>query len=327
MTVEELTEKIKEKMPKAINEGNIEEKEIKLALYVYITLAKMKSIDERIYQGNKDSAYRVIEESFTESIDAIASKRKATCISLSYLYEEILNRLGIRCVVLRTGLPDVHYFNNITLSNGKQIIADLEKDLYRIQTKMKLQHFHSFGKEKFLNEYRLTEFLMNVGYILDGEDYRDDKINTVKMRVCNINVQDALRYFVGSEEIFGGMENVRGTEAYLYYKNAKEIVFDRARISSIYQIPCYTVNRKKEPMNSTFCMFVDTGNYGTIMPYLYSVKYGRMRTCDLLTLDKLQKEGLQIGDSNFFDRKSKLKKYIKDARIGSKVRDEMLGRQ
>ena len=86
----EIEKKIYEEVENILNgeEGESKEDiEIKLALYVYIKLAKLKSCDERIYFGNKQEIARCIRESKRDSveIDRAVRKRKLTCISLSHL--------------------------------------------------------------------------------------------------------------------------------------------------------------------------------------------------------------------------------------------------
>ena len=48
------------------------------------------------------------------------------------------------------------------------------------------------------------------------------------------------------------------------------------------------------------------------MPYIYSVKKGRMSPCDLETLQKLENEGLKLGNFRTQRRVRKLKKYISE---------------
>ena len=181
----ELMDKIINEIPESIYTGSDEDIEIKLALYVYIMLGKMKSVDERIYWGNRKISYKLIVQSRKDSkdINKLAIKRKLTCISIANLYKKILNNFGIKCDAVRGDPPDVHLDNVITLKSGRRILADLQLDLYNIKTGRSLECFKAIGKEDFLKEDVLTHFLMEVGYIFDGESYRQNKTEDLKTRI------------------------------------------------------------------------------------------------------------------------------------------------
>ena len=325
MTAKEMMDKIVDGIPKSVYEGTTEEMEIKLALYVYITLAKEKSFDERVYWGDVKLAYRVVQESKKDSKDMnkLAEKRKLTCISLANLYKKILNRLGIQCDVVRLEPPDEHLSNIITLKSGRKISADVQLDLYSIHTGMRLSFFEAVGKENFLNQDILTKYLIDLGYISSEKDYRDNAIVKTKIAIERLADREALAYVMGNDEIFEGMSGIETSEAYRFYRAVRMEVFYNERDKKIYQIPCYRVGKNRETRDFTFCIFSDTGNYRTVIPYLYSIKQGRMLYCDLETLGELQKSGLQLGNSKFSRGGRKIKKYIKDANIGRNFREDM----
>ncbi len=325
MTAKEMMDKIIDGIPESVYTGTPEEIEIKLALYVYIQLGKMKSIDEKIYWANGNIAYKLVQQSREDSkdIEKLAKKRKLICISIANLYKKVLNRLGIECETRRGEPPDVHLDNVIILKSGKKIFADLQLDLYNIKTKRRLECFKAIGKEDFLNDDTLTHYLMNVGYIFDREGYRENRIEKVKRRVKFLPVKEALASIVGSDEVYKGIEGVDVAEAYIYYKETISQILGMKKSQKIYRFPCYTKDENREPIYSTFCMFTDTGNYKTLVPYLYSSKYGRMLVCDLDKLEELQKDGLHLGNSEFSIGRRKLRKYMKDARMGKELREKM----
>lgn len=324
MTAKEMMDKIISGIPESVYEGTDEEKEIKLALYVYITLAKMKSFDERVYWGDTNLAYKIVQQSKKDSkdINKLAKKRKLTCISLANLYKKILNILGIQCDVVRLDPPDVHLSNIITLKSGRNITADVQLDLYTIHTGMRLTFFEAVGKENFLNQDILTKYLIDLGYISSEKDYRDNAIVKAKITIERLDDREALAYVMGDDEIFRGMSGIETSEAYRFYKAVRQEVFRSGRNKEIYQIPCYRVGKNRETKDFTFCIFADTGNYRTVVPYLYSIKQGRMLYCDLETLGELQRNGLQFGNSKFSTGGKKIKNYIKDEKIGRKFREE-----
>ena len=196
----EIEKKLYEEVENILNgeEGESKEDiEIKLALYVYIKLAKLKSCDERIYFGNKQEIARCIRESKRDSveIDRAVRKRKLTCISLSHLYKKILNSIGIKCDVVQEDLRDAHLNNLITLKSEKKITADLQQDLYRIQAKMKPVFFG----ENEISKDKLTQMLIDIGYVDSKEDFRNNKLGKVKKKVKDLSLDEE----VGGQAVLG----------------------------------------------------------------------------------------------------------------------------
>ena len=325
MTGEELIRKIEQGIPENEYKGTDEQKETKLALYVYVTLAKMKSFDERVYWGDTKLGYRVLKQSKEDSkdINKLASKRKLTCISFAHLYKKVLNKLGIQCDVVRLEPPEEHLSNIITLRSGRRISADVQLDLFNIYTRMRLNFFEIEGIREYLNQDLLTRYLIDIGYISNENDYRNNKIEEVRKRIGALSDIEVLPYVMGSEEIFGGMEQIEVSEAYRYYLALREKVFDEKKAEKIYQIPCYRVGKNGESKDFTFCIFEDAKNYRKVIPYLYSIKEGRMLACSLETLEQLNKSGLQLGNSKFSRGGRKLKKYIEQAKMGKKLREKI----
>lgn len=324
MTFEELLDEIIRKMPKYILLGDREKVEIKKTLYVYITLGKMKCTDERIYWGNEKSAKEVINQTKEDckDLDILARKKKLTCISISYLYKEILNRLGIECSIVNLDEHSFHVKNVIRLNSGRGLLVDLQQDLSNIQSKRKLEYFKTLGTENFLPERVLAYYLMQIGYIFDERDYRNEKIERVKNRVRSLPIREVISTIVGSSEIFKGIENMEVPEAYIYYKEVIDEILGNNKEKDVYRFPCYILDGKKNPRYNTFCIFQDSGNYRTLIPYLYSKKHGRMLKCDLQTLESLQEDGLFFGSSKLSKGGIKIRKYIQDARVSRKFREE-----
>lgn len=324
MTGKELIEKIIEGIPEKTYSGSPEDVEIKLALYVYTQLGKMKSIDEKIYWANGRISYKLIDEAKKDSknINRLARKRKLICISMANLYSQILNRLGIMCEVRRGDAPDIHLDNLITLKSGRMIFADLQLDLYNVRTGRKLECFKAIGKEDFLEDEILNHYLMDIGYVFDGESYRNNRVEEIRERIEFLSPKDALATILGSDEVYRGIEGLDVSEAYLYYRETIASLLGNEKSKKVYRFPCYVMDRNKEPNYSTFCIFADTGNYRTLVPYLYSQKYGRMLVCDLDKLENMRNKGLHFGGSRFYTGRKKLEEYMRRLRISKELREE-----
>ena len=304
-TEKEMFEEIKKILDGEEGESK-EDIEIKLALYVYIKLAKLKSCDERIYFGNKQEIARCIRESRRDSveIDRAIRKRKLTCISLSHLYKKTLNSIGIKCDVVQEDLIDAHLNNVITLKNGKKITADLQQDLYRIQARMKPLFFG----ENEISKDKLTQMLIDIGYVDRKEDFRNHTLWKVKKRVEGLDLDEALKEMLESKETYEGMESVEASEAYKYYNAVRIQILGNERT---YQFPCFLKDEEGRKIGYTFCIYADTGDYRKVMPYLYSKKRGRMIPTSLELLEEMEDEGLQLGKNKSSKKVRKLKKYMK----------------
>lgn len=312
MTKNEIVDKIESEMPDFT--GSDIDKEIKRALYAYITLGKMKSFDERYFFGNVFTRGKAIAEAKKDrkDIDKVAGKRKIVCVTLSYLYREVLRSLGINSFIEQDNEFDDHINNVIVLKNGKAIMADLQLDLYCLHTKMRPRFFKALGKNNILPQEKLDNMLIELGYIDSTKDYRDNIILSLKERVKDLPPEDALKIIMESKETYSGMEGIETSEAYKYYVALLENVVDEKTAKKIFQISCAKTDRNGNESSYTFCIFPDTGDYRTVMPYMYSIKNGRMLPCDLETLQKLESDGLKLGNFRTERRVRKLKKYMSE---------------
>ena len=283
-----------------------EDIEMKLALYIYIKLAEMKSCDERIYFGNRQEITRCIRESRRDSmeINRALRKRKLTCISLSHLYKKILNSIGIECDVVQEDPKDAHLNNVITLKSGRKIPVDLQQDLYRIQTKMKPVFFG----ENEISKEKLTQMLIDIGYVDSKEDFRNNTLGKVKKEIEKLDLDEALKVMLESKETYEGMESIEPSEAYKYYNAVRMRILGNKKTC---QFPCFMKNKKGETTGYTFCIFADTGDYRKVTPYLYSRKKGPMLPTSLEVLGKLENQGLKLGKNRLSKKVKKLKKYMR----------------
>ena len=327
MKTKDLIEKIRSEVPDCVYDGSTEDVEIKKALYVYIELAKNKSFDERYYLANGQLAKRIVkqayEDSKSENFERTLKKKKLICVSMANTYSRILNILGIDCQPYRLGNSD-HLYNIITLRNGKRFYADVQLDLYRIQTGRKINHFYSLEDEDALPEDRLVEMLKQLGYTKDKESYndRENKILALRSKVEGSSPDDALKIILGADELFTGLKNLETSEAYSYYYSLRKDILDKKTFKKTYQFSCAKLDEKGEPKDFTFCIYPDTYDYRTVTPYLYSKKQGRMLPCNLETLDRLQSEGLKLGRLGIETRVGRLRKYMKQAVKESKRKKE-----
>lgn len=291
--------------------GTDEEIEVKKALYIYVNLGKEKSFDEKYYYGNSETQKKIyaLAQRQEKNPDETAKHRKIICVSLTHLYCNLLKEFGIDAV---PSIPDEtgHIYPTIITKNKRIFNADLQLDLENIQTKSRLEHFEYFPNNPETQKM-LTDALIQMGYIKDEKDYKNEEIEKLSMQVKGMNPHEALDTILQDEKLYQGNEDMEGVEVSKFYiKTLKRIVphFINKRI---YAFNCY---RKKEngDRDYTLCAFSEEDN---IRAYLFSKKMRRFLNVDTDEIAKLEQEGLVLGARTKESGSNKLKKYIqKNAR-------------
>lgn len=326
MTKKELVEKFRREMPEFT--GTEEEKEIKTALYIYIELGKMKSFDEHYYFGNSGIVRRAEREAIVDSKnpDKIAEKRKIICVTMSHLYKAILSDFGIESEIITemTERNDIDHMTNVLkLKNGKRIIADCQLDMYRMQTGLSLSHFgvESEYNTDVIDSDKLTNMLIEIGYISSKYDYRDERIEAVRKKIEGLDINEALRVIVNSPEIYEGNKGQGEVEAYKYYYSTLKTLMPKERGRGIFQFVCSKRTEGKEAPDYSFGIYANVENMEDLKVYLYSKPKGRMVGCDLETLIKLEENGLKIGRNGVEKPVKILSKSIKRFKEKQKEQD------
>lgn len=319
MTKRELVEKIKAGMPEFT--GTEDEKEIKRALYIYIELGKMKSFDERYYFGSskmkKISAREAIKD--TMNPDRLAEKRKILCITMSHLYKCILSEFGINSEIITEMLErDAvnHMENVIKLKSGRTIIADVQLDMHRVQAGLSLHHFGVPCKytTDTINTDELTKMLIEIGYIRDKNDYRDERIEEVRRQIAGLTPNEALRVIFNSPEICDGTQEMETVEAYKYYYSILKSLMPNEHGKKIFQFKCSKKRKQEEEPDYSFGIYATPDKNESLEVYIYSHIHRRMLSCDLETLAKMEDEGFKIGGNTTVKSDRLLKAMLKEFR-------------
>jgi len=176
-----MVEKLKSEMPKDLNE-------IEIAKYIYIELGKIKSYDEKYFFGNSKTRNKIyrLAKSTPNRINETMKKRRVVCVSLSYLYRELLKRFDIKSYINYPDIEGDHVNVTICLNDGTNVKADLQLDLPMIQTNMKTRYFGTKERgdeaEGFseISDEENVEIDKRIHYINDKNDYRDEEIKKLK---------------------------------------------------------------------------------------------------------------------------------------------------
>jgi len=159
--------------------------------YLYIELGKMVSFDERYWKGNSKMQKKIYKGSFHKKIEDLRTDRRVICVSLSYMFQELLSEIGVYVTVNQDDLEDPH-MNNIALIDGKKYVMDLQRDLEFIQTNRRTRFF---GKEQkpfssfaVVSEEEEQRIDQKIGYYREeegGYDYTKDYLQELKEQLQN----------------------------------------------------------------------------------------------------------------------------------------------
>ena len=247
----------------------------------------------------------------TEDLIAMGAKKILIFGTCGTLYKDILKEFGIDASVIRPDNEDKHVLPAIKLKDGRKIKADIQQDLYLIQTRSRLKNVKSvngvFGKNIVTPEH-LTQILIDIGYIKNEKDYRDEKIEEVKKEIQYENAQEALTKILEDKRICEVEDKLGYIEATKYYKSVLNQIIPQYLDRKIYKVDCY---REQENQEREYLLCLYAEENATIRPYIFSNKLNRFVRTDLEQLNQWQEEGLVIGVGHKRDGSKKLKKYMK----------------
>ncbi len=309
MNQKEMIEQLKANMPEF--SGTDEEKEIQKSLYIYIELGKTKSFDEKYYYGNSETQKKIytLAQRQEKDLNKLTEKRKIICVSLTYLYCDLLKKFGINAI---SSVPDDtgHVYPIIITKNGNKFIADLQLDLENIQTKSRLEHF-DYIRDTQKNQEAITDMLIKIGYIKDEQDYKDKEIEKLRKQIKGMNPHRALDTILQDEQLYSENEYMEGVEVSKFYIKILKKIMPHFLNKKVYAFNCYRKNENDEK-DYTLCVFSEEDDIRT---YLFSKKDKRFLNVDTNKMLKLEKEGLVLGAKTKESGSNKLKKYIeKNAR-------------
>ena len=247
----------------------------------------------------------------------IAKKRKIICVSLTHLYCNLLKTFGIKAI---SSIPDEtgHIYPIIITKKGNHFIADLQLDLENIQTKSRLEHFE-YLKDIGENQKVITDMLIEMGYIKDEKNYKDEEIEILRKKVKDMNPHEALNTILRDEKLYQGNEDMEGVEISKFYVKTLKKIIPHFINKRVYAFNCY---RKKDngEKDYTLCAFSEEDNIRT---YLFSKKDRKFLSVDTDKMAELQKEGLVLGAKARENGSNKLKKYIEKETRKEKSRPEL----
>ena len=308
MDKEKFIKELKENMPKGLNK-------LEIAKYIYIKLGKEKAFDDRYFFGNRktrEQIYKLAEEN-EKRTERIAKEKRIICVSLTYLYRDLLKEFDIKSIVAEEG---DHKYPIIYLEDGKMFKADLQLDLWRIQTQSRTNHFgtrtqyESYNVQP-LNEKYAVEIDKKIGYIKDEKDYKNNAVDNIKEKVKDKNAKEILEIVLQDEEINKLDSKLGPVERSKYYNALLRETANKYICKKIFPFNCYRENISGEK-DYTMCIYSLEKNDTSV--YLFSNKEDKFVKVELTQLEELINQGLVLGVSGKELGVKQLHKVIKKSK-------------
>ena len=291
MNRKQLIEHFRKNMPQGLNE-------LETVRYIYLELGKIKAFDIKYYYGNRDTQRKIyaLARRTERNTDEVAEKKTIICVSLSYLFRDILKDMGIKCnVVIDEEDAEKHMHPVVHLSDGRLLDADVQMDLHKIQTGSKTKHFTMSEFEiadhnNLITDEEIKQIDKKLGYIKN--DYKDKELEELSQEVKKLDSNQALEHIINSTKLEKETDIQGYVEAQKYYYSVFNKMVPQYWEKKMYQIDCYRL-AKDNSREYTLCMF--SKEKEEIKTYMYSLKEKRFLPVDMDNLVKLEDEGLVIG--------------------------------
>lgn len=267
-----MVQKLKSEMPKGLNE-------IEVAKYIYIELGKIKSYDEKYFFGNsktKSKIYRLARNT-PNRINETMKKKKIVCVSLSYLYRELLKRFNIKSYINYPDIEGDHVNVVICLNDGNNIKADLQLDLPMIQTRMKTRYFGTKERgeeiESFseISDEENIEIDKKINYINDEKDYTDEEIKALKQNCQGKSPTEISKIIINNQAVNNLPTDMGYVERSKYYIGLFRLCMPRKNFDIVH---CYRYDKNEdEEQDKKYKMILSVyDRRNTLATYTFSEK-------------------------------------------------------
>lgn len=270
MNINNIAEQILRKIPQGLSK-------LEQARFVYIELGKMVSYDEDYWYGNNKTKKRIYTSAQNVRDFKDIKDNKVICVSLSNLYNELMNKLGINAVQYRYE-DDPHVYSILDI-DGKQYKADLQRDLRYIQARRRTMFFCKmlyFVGENEKNEEELRKIDEKIGYTYEGEEEFEELIEGIKKNIELVEgIDQKILIILDALGRYPDIAKMGYIEKMGYYGGTfKKVLSDRERrgvgVNDMYmdkdgkrKYTCCISARRKD---GTFGRMIYSENTGTFLP-------------------------------------------------------------
>ena len=296
MDINNVSEHILNRMPEGLSQ-------IEQARYIYIELGKLVSFDEGYWLGNRREKEKIYKSSRKIKEFKDLKSNKVICVSLSKLYNSLLNKIGIEAIEeSEEEVKFAHVYSSIII-DGKIIKVDLQKDLKNIQAKLRIMHFDE--EREATSKMILRKIDEKIGYSYDGEKKLKEIIERVKSRSLKCeNFSDKIKIVLEEIESDQDILKMEYTEKMYFYDKIISLLF---RIDGN-KLAINDMIKEGKEKRYTRCISVRDKD-GTIKRFIYSEKAKIFLQITDLKLRELIKEGLNpMYNARILGLKDKTKK-------------------
>ena len=216
MDINKVSEHILNRMPEGLSK-------IEQARYIYIELGKLVSFDEGYWLGNRREKEKIYKLSRKVKEFKDLKSNKVICVSLSKLYNYLLNKIGIEAIQESKEEGKFAHVYSVIIMDKKRCKVDLQKDLKNIQAKLRTMHF---DEEEIITPKGLEKIDEKIGYSYEGEKTLKEMLERIKKKIeRSQNFKDKIKIIL--EEI-GENENILKmgyTEKMYFYDKIISLLF------------------------------------------------------------------------------------------------------
>lgn len=287
MDIDFQSEKILKKMPEGLTK-------IEQARFIYIELSKLVVFDENFRLGRfleKNKIYKSSKK-ISELKDVIDGR--ITCVSLTNIYNRLLNEIGIESAACRNSDKSKHVYTVFKV-DGNVFKADLQQDLKYLQSRRRTNHFGKaiLKNDKDLTKEELEEIDHKLGYKYEGEKL----VNSIKEGIAlkckeeNISLTDKLKFIFKCVQDVSYIKTMGYVERRKFYEQVIIEILDR-EAQGVHFADLKVIG---EDRKYTQCLSVEKG-YKKYDRFIYSHKEEKFLPIDEEKLEELVPSRLKLVD-------------------------------
>lgn len=279
-----IAEQILRKMPQGLSK-------LEQARYIYIQLGQMVSFDEEYWLGNSKTKKRIYTSAQRVKDFKDLSENKIICVSLSKLYNDLLNQIGIKAVQQKEE-GELHVSSIIFIGNNAYEV-DLQRDLKFIQARRTTMFFGKdidiTGDEPIEDEV-LRQIDEKIGYSYEGEKDLKELMDGINRKIDLMpSITEKITCILESIGKYQDILQMGYVEKMNYYDYIIARTLSSKEREKIQKVDmCF----KKEKEKYTRCISVANSN-GEFTRFIYSEKSGTFLSIEDSNLIELMKKGLK----------------------------------
>lgn len=295
--------------------------ELELIRYVYLTLGERLSFNEKFLPfGNsktRQNMYKYHSRN-KKDLDECLKNKKAICKSIAYILEYVLKNLGVNIITV-VDEDDTrkcpHVYNIIRQKNAIIYVADLQEDIYNIQSRYFTKNFGIDSIKEMnlvIQKGKLEQIDRKIGYVTKDDYYADEYLYLMHSVVDSIpDFNKKVQFILENIDVYS-LENMGYTDIEWHHKNILESFFSQKEFDyqestgKIRMIDCYKdINGIRKYI---LCLSVQKEHEMEF--YLYNKEKAKYCKIDINHFARAVKDGLIIHNCSV----SGLNKILKNQR-------------